>query len=187
MSHELIAKRYERDPDGTLIIDIAIDSVNDLYNEFDKKAVFRKRELDQDFVDYLIECVTEIKEHNYFIKISLPAPLEDECKGRIKTSICNYFVYLKEVEVLAFKKEVRKTLLLFLFGICLITLSIFGPLERLAEQAVWLKVLQEGIVIAAWVTLWQVFAALIFEWQPLWQQINLYRRISSSHVEVVTR
>lgn len=188
MSKEIIEKRYERAADGRIIIDIAIDALSDLYNEFDKRAKFRKRELDQDFVDYLIECVEEIGEHDYLIRISLPQNLPAENIDRITTSIRNYFIYLKEVEVLFFRKDVRKTGLLFLFGIFLITLSLFGPVVRLAEGgAPWLKVLQEGVVIAAWVSMWEVFATVIFEWNPHRQKIQLYQRISDSDVEVVCR
>ncbi|MGV1100596.1 hypothetical protein ACUUL3_14465 [Thiovibrio sp. JS02] len=184
MNGEVIATRYETAPDGRVIIDIAIDSLNDLYNAFDKKAGFRRRELDQDFVEYLIESVQELEEHPFLIRISCGQPAEGGLDERVRDSIANYFIYLREVERRALAKNRKKTISLFFLGTVLLGGSVFFPLENLfVSRGLFTKILQEGIGIAAWVSLWEFFANLIFEWQPYRQKIKLYEKISKAEVQ----
>lgn len=71
MTTELLKNRYEFTRDGRAIIDISVESISDLFNSFDKKATFTKRELDQDFVEYVIDCVKEIGEVDFVIRITI--------------------------------------------------------------------------------------------------------------------
>lgn len=188
MNTGLIENRYEKSADGRLVIDIAVDSIGALYNDFDKQARFRKRELDQDFVDYLIECVEEIKGNDYMIRVSMPEQLPQQGIDRIRSSIRNFFLYLTALERIDFRRDLKKTCLLFLFGILLIFLSLFGPFQEQAESGpTWIQVLHEGTVIAAWVSMWEGITTMIFDWQPHYHKIRLYRGISESEVEVLRR
>jgi hypothetical protein len=50
-----IISRYERTEKNEVIIDASVRTVEDLYNNFDRTAPYLKKDLDQDFVDYIIE------------------------------------------------------------------------------------------------------------------------------------
>ena len=54
MQKDILHDRYDFTEDDKAIIDITLESLSDLFNSFDRKTSFYKRELDQDFEDYLI-------------------------------------------------------------------------------------------------------------------------------------
>jgi len=184
MSREIIAKRYKTAADGRVIIDIAVENLTDLYNTFDKRAGFRRRELEGEFVEYLIDSVKEIEGRLFMIKISCDNPANCEMDERVRTSIRNYFLYLKEVEKVSFRKNIKKTVFFSFLGLFLLGSSVFFPLENLLPSGGrFTQILQEGLVIAAWVLLWEFFANIIFEWHPLYQKIKLCEKISRAEVQ----
>jgi hypothetical protein len=179
---KLIEKRYEYTPGGRIIIDVTVDNIFEIYNNFDKKASFSKKELDQDFVDYIVESAGEIKDNRFLIRISPEQPVQDADRERVIQSVKNYFRYLKEVEVLKFTRNIKKILFLLLLGITLIGISISGWINKLITSHPSLRILEEGIIIAAWVSLWQVFALIFIEWHPYVQKIKLYNKLLRSEV-----
>jgi len=48
-----IISRYERTENKEVIIDVSIRAVEDLYNNFDRTAPYLKKDLEQEFVDYV--------------------------------------------------------------------------------------------------------------------------------------
>ena len=63
-----ILERYSRTADNKVIIDIAAGKVEDIYNYLDKHAPYRKKDLDQDLVEYLIDSVSEIGKEDFVIQ-----------------------------------------------------------------------------------------------------------------------
>lgn len=55
-----ILERYDKTDDGKYIVSIKADSYKALFNEYDFSSSFWKRDLREDFVAYLIDCVDEI-------------------------------------------------------------------------------------------------------------------------------
>ncbi len=174
--------RYERAETGEIIIDVSVGSIEDLYSYFDKAATYHKKDLDQDFVDYLIDCVKEIKKHEFLIRINLHKHESNDRMERVRRSITNYFTYLMEVERQKLTKLINKSTMYFFLGIALITLSFAFKGSPEEDAGVALDILKEGITIAAWVSMWQAFANIIFEWNPHSQNMKIYRRIISATV-----
>ena len=183
---KLIEKRYEYTPDGAIIIDITVSNIYEIYNNFDKKASFSRKELDQEFIDYIVESAGEIKNHRLLIRILPEKPVQNADKERIIKSIKNYLLYLKEVELLNIKKNIKKILFLLCLGILLISISFSGWFNDLMSIYPSLKILHEGIIIAAWVSLWQVFALVFFEWYPYFHKIKLYKKLYQSDIVIET-
>lgn len=69
-----VLSRHERDPNQTILIDVAAGSVGDLNNDFDRSAPYIRRDLDQDLVDYLIECARELENEPNAIPFTLTNP-----------------------------------------------------------------------------------------------------------------
>ncbi len=57
-----VMSRHEFTEDDLVIIDASAHTVEDLYNNFERTYDYIKKDLDQDFVDYLICCVREIQQ-----------------------------------------------------------------------------------------------------------------------------
>ena len=68
----------------------------------------------------------------------------------------------------------------------LIILNVKLPLSEFFQKGMIGSVLSEGLIIAAWVSLWEVFANIIMKWLPFQQRIGIFTRISNTPVLVVS-
>lgn len=177
-----ILDRYLRMDDDKVIIDITADKIEYLYNDFDKHTPYIKKELDQDLVDYLVDCVREIGNEAFLIKFGLTQSVDNDLQSRVQTSIHNYFLYLKELEIREMKQMLRTVLILLLAGIAILTLSIWYNEHFTAQGSVINKVFSEGLTVAAWIALWESLATFLINWAPHQRRIRLFIRIAGAEV-----
>ena len=177
-----ILERYERHTDNRILIDIAADRMDDLYNHYDKQANFLKKDLDEAFAQYLAESVREIGSEPFVIRISLKQPPESEVAAKLTQSIRNYFHYMKELEIRKLNEKIRTSLILFMIGIVVLTLSILTGQHNETDGSVIIDLLAEGLMVAAWVSLWESLATFLIHWAPLKRSIKLYESIAESEV-----
>lgn len=180
-----VLDRYERGADGSILIDVAADRVEDLYSDFDRSAPYIRRDLDQDLVDYLIDCARELESEPFTISFTLASPPDEAGLSRIRGSVNNFFLYLVEVEQLKVRQMVRRSLVLFCIGVAILFISVWANRWLGPDRTVVAHVFAEGLIVAAWVALWESLATFVIEWFPRLRNIKLYRRLSA--VEPVFR
>jgi len=179
---EDIFSRYEPHSSRRLAIDVSVGKIEELFEDFDSAASYVKKDLDQDFVDYLIESVKELGGYDFVIRINLPMHVQEKHRKRVRKSIRSYVRYLELLERRKLRKMLWKSFLLFSLGMLLLTLSMtlkgnmgnMGPMMK--------ELLTEGLTVAAWVSLWSAFGGLIFELAGIVNDIRTYRRIASREV-----
>ncbi len=177
-----IVDRYSRSSDNKIVIDIAAGKVEDLYNDFDKHAPYVKKELDQDIVDYLIDSVSEIRKEDFVIHFRFTTPAHRDLTSRVETSIKNYFLYLKELEIRELKRMTRTSLILFILGTVILFLSVWIH-QKIADYGnIIVHVFAEGLTVAAWVALWNAIATFLIHWTPHHRKIKMYERISKATI-----
>lgn len=179
-----ILDRYSRTPDNKLMIDIAAGKIEDLYNDLDQYAPYVKKELDPDLVEYLIDSVNEIGKEDFVIhfRFMTPTPSDSKQAARVKTSIHNYFLYLKELEFRELARMTRTSLILFFIGVVVLSLSVWVN-QKIADNDTVIKhVFAEGLNVAAWVSLWNAIATFLINWAPRRQQIKMYDRIATATI-----
>ncbi|MDH5297487.1 MAG: hypothetical protein OEV91_00525 [Desulfobulbaceae bacterium] len=179
---QTIIGRYERESDGRLIIDVTVERLEELYDRFDSAASYIKKDLNEDFVDYLIECVKEIKQYDFLIRINLSRPESAEKFQRVQGSIGHYFKYLQESERREIRKHLSRSCYFLGFGVFLIfiSLSLSGQYGTMSNILTDMSI--EGVTIVAWVSMWEAVSNLTFEWIPHLQRLKLYERIIASEV-----
>ncbi len=177
-----ILDRYERTADEKLIISIATDRVEDLYNNFDKHTPYVKKELDQNLTEYLIDSVSEIGGDDFVIQFTLPVRPDEDMMSRVRKSIQNYFIYLKELESRKMARMTRTSFILFVIGVVILFMSVWINERFVLEQTVIVKVFAEGLNVAAWVSLWNAIATFLINWQPHRHQIKMYDNVSRASV-----
>jgi hypothetical protein len=177
-----IFSRYESLSDQRLAIDVSVGRIEELFECFDSAASYVKKDLDQDFVDYLIESVREIGKYDFVIRINLPEQVQERYHKRVRESITSYFRYLELVERNKVRKMLWKSFLLICLGMFLlaITMTLKGNVAQV--NGVMQELMIEGLTVAAWVSLWTAFASLIFELAGFIGNIRLYRRLASREV-----
>lgn len=177
-----ILERYCRTNDKKIIIDIAAEKVENLYNDFDKHTPYSKKELDQELVEYLINSVQEIGKENFVIQFSLKTQADINLMARVRTSIQNYFLYLKELELRELARMTRTSLILLFIGVAILFLSVWFNEKITDNETVIAHVFAEGLTVAAWVSLWEALANFLINWPPHHQQIKMHDRIADAEV-----
>ncbi|MBU4119534.1 MAG: hypothetical protein KJ555_12315 [Proteobacteria bacterium] len=170
--------RYERAPDGSILIDVAAEKAEDLYSDFDRYAPYNRRDLDQNLVDYLIDCARELGREPFTISFALSNPPDDARVSRIRHSVNNFFLYLAEVERQKINQMVRRSLVLFCIGVSILFVAVWVNQLLGEERTVVANVFAEGLTVAAWVSLWEALAIFLIEWFPRLRNISLYRRLA---------
>ena len=177
-----ILERYTRTPDNKLIIDIATSRIEDLYNNFDKHSPYVKRELDQDLVEYLINTINEIGNEEFIIQFRINSLTDPNATSRVKASVQNYFLYLKELELRELTRMARTSVILFSIGIIILIVSVWVKQNLNMFGDMLNHVFAEGLTVAAWVSLWNALATFLISWAPHRRNINIYERISKSNI-----
>ena len=177
-----ISSRYEPHSPRRLAIDVSVGKVEELFEDFDSAASYVKKDLDQDFVEYLIECVREIGGYDFVIRIHLPVLVQEKHRKRVRKSIKSYFMYLEILERNKLKKMFWRSFLLFLMGMFLLAVSMTLKENASNFSGVMQELMTEGLTVAAWVSLWSAFGGLIFELARIIANIRIFRRIAGREV-----
>jgi len=177
-----ILSRYARAEDGSVIIDVYTDRPEYLYNDFDRKAPYTKKDLDPDFVDYLIGCAKEVGKNSFLIRMNLPSVPDEEVASRVRNSIASYFSYLISAEEDDMRKALRTSVIFLLTGLGLLILSVWAHQRFLAPESLAGRVMSEGITVASWVSLWEALANFLIQWPPHNREMNLYKRLAAAPV-----
>ena len=182
MKKKTIISRYELTEKNEIIIDASVRVVEDLYNNFDRTADYLKKDLDQEFVDYVTDCVREIGKRAFVIRISLSRMPDNTIMDRVRRSVRTFFLYLQETERRQLRAMLRRSLVLFAIGLALLVLAIAATRRFSSCEGVLAEVFAQGLTVAAWVSLWEAIANLFIEWYPQRQDIKRYGRVTNALV-----
>ncbi|MBA3025244.1 MAG: hypothetical protein FP820_02405 [Sulfurimonas sp.] len=178
-----ILERYEHTEDGEIIVGVSAQKVEDLYNDFDKRSHFLKKDLNEDLVDYLADSVSEIGDEKFVIQFNLETHAHNEDLSRVKNSIQNFFLYMQKLETKKMQGMIRTSLILLFIGLIVATLSILINKSELVSNSVTWAVIAEGLTVAAWVSLWEALATFLIKWMPYKRKISLYNKIQNAKIE----
>ncbi len=177
-----IVERYERNGNGEIIITVSAHKIEDLYDNFDRKSHFLKKDLNHDLVEYIIDSVSEIDSELFIIEFSLEQQSNDEAMSRVRNSVKNFFLYMKELELKNMNDMIRTSIILLFTGLAIAGMSVLMNESELAKNSIIGGVIAEGLTVAAWVSLWESLATFLIKWAPYRKKINLYQKISDSKV-----
>lgn len=183
---DILHDRYDFTSDDKAIIDISLDALSDLFNSFDKKTSFYKRELDQDFEDYLVASVKELDGHPFIIRINIENNYDKTSDEPVSKAIKNHFRFLYWREKKNIGRVIWKFLFLTFLGVALMIFyyEIISFIKDFNVIPTYSKIIIEGINIAGWVALWEAFSCLIFGFAPINKNRNIYKGISKADISI---
>ena len=183
MKNEVLAL-YERKADGTYIIDISAGNLDELYSHLDRSAIYTKRDLNQNLVEYLTDCAKDLGSLPYLIRLSIEKVPDDSGVARIQHSFNKYFSYLAEKERQKIRVMIHKSSILLTAGVAILFVSVWFNQWLGVERSVVANVFAQGLTIAAWISLWESLATLLLEWLPYRKEMVLYRRLAITPLEI---
>lgn len=177
-----ILNRYERDEAGNSIIDVTANRLEDLYNNFDKSAPYIRRDLDGDLADYLIECARELGRKSFTIRFTLDKLPEGRKLSRIRRSLKSYFLYRTEIEARRLRVMLRRSVILFVAGLAVLAAIAWLDKVVIPGQSILGNVFGEGLMVVAWIALWEALATFLVEWFPHRRNVLLFRALARSQL-----
>ncbi len=179
--------RYRRVNDA-VVIEIAVKNSRQIFNASDP-APFRERDLDDDFVTYV---VSSIQEFPVQAKMTLEIFMTDEMDSSIDRTVVReairaYFEYESKLARSNLRKRLRMARFFFFMGfatlfICLSIARFITSLELNSEIG---DIVREGFVIIGWVAMWRPIEVLLYDWWPIREQRKIYDKIAALEVDIV--
>ncbi len=180
--------RYKHE-NNNIIVEVGIKNLRQLFNERDP-APFRERDLDPQFVIYLVSAVEEFPLRTKMKIRILTAENEDlssENSHAIQDAISAYFKYESTLAKSKLRKRHRTARYFSLIG--LITLIVCLSLAQLIDSVKLVpritNIASVSLMIIGWVAMWHPIEALLYDWVPIREQRQYFDKIASLGVEVV--
>ncbi len=188
MSTEIDTHRYKKEND-TVIIEVGIKNSRQLFNEKDP-APFRERDLDAQFVTYIVSAVEEFPVRTKMkvrVRTAEHNDLTRENISIIRDAIKNFFNYEAELAKANLRKSHRAARFFFMVGIItlIICLSVAQFVSSIKSEPVIAEILSVGFVIIGWVAMWHPIEALLYDWWPIREKRMYFDKIAGLNIDVV--
>jgi hypothetical protein len=186
-SNEQPQKTRYRQENNYYCVDITLTNILQLFDRIDPSP-FREKDLDDDFVKYLSNCMHEL---HYADNVKLVIKMQEHIpqyynKRDIEDAIHNYFSF----EIENSRHEIKKlfqqgrwalgTGIIFLI---LCHIAVFLLSENFS--GVIMNAIKEGITVMGWVALWWPTNIFLYEWLPFYNRIKLFERLKKIKVEII--
>jgi hypothetical protein len=170
----------------SILIEMKLNSVSQLFNSLDPSP-FHEKDLDDDAEEYIVSAAREFSlKTPLTVAIHLPGDAAtSETESSVATAVHHYFEY----RALAADRELRLRLrhgraslgigLLFLFA-CISARQLVGNLGH----GTFAEILQEGLLISGWVAMWRPIQIFLYDWWPVRNLRELYRKLAHVRIEV---
>lgn len=167
-------------------IQLNLRDINQLFNTIDPSP-FQERDLDQDAEDFILSWAREFPIHEpidlilYLKKL----PESHNAKHMVEEAVHHYFAYRTRLNQLEFKrlmKQGRQSLVVgFTFlGLCLLITEVLMANEHSFVP----EFIQEGLTIAGWVAMWRPMEIYLYDWWPLRQRGQVFKKLSQMPIEI---
>lgn len=174
-------------PTAPTAIEIKVDEVSQLFNTLDPFP-FRERDLDKDAEDFIVGWARELhRRADLRIVIHVPEPEARKANvSQVTEALQRYFDYRAGALALELKELFRVGRLSLLIGLFVLALCLLlsQAVESLPVAGQIHRYLEEGLIILGWVANWKPIEVFLYEWWPLAQRRNLYRRLGKATVSV---
>lgn len=177
--------RYKHE-EGKRWIEVRIKSPLQLFDVRDP-APFRDRDLDDDFVEYVVSSAQELSQSTALKVVIYIEEKEsnDLTKAAIHEAIHSYLTYQIELQRSGLKRFIKRAQFFFLIGILILGVCLFTAQKIGAPPTAGiLGILREGLVIFGWVSIWKPIELILFDWYPLFENLQLYKKLVMTEFDI---
>jgi hypothetical protein len=177
----------EQSQTGADAIEIRIESIAQLFHSLDPSP-FHEKDLDKDAEEFIVSWARELPS-DIPIKIVVHLPGKQlalpEAKN-IGPAITRFFSYRAQMIGLELKELFRIGRRSLAIGAAVLVISIFASQSVAAnlQPRPLGKVIEESLLIFAWVANWRPIEIFLYEWWPIARRRGLYRRLAAAKVEL---
>ena len=183
---EVKKKHRYKHAEGKRWIEVRIKNSQQLFDARDP-APFRERDLDDDFVEYILSAVREFSISNPLKLVIYVEENEtkDLPKDSIREAIRSYFSYRIDLQRGDLKTFMKRAQFFLLIGM-LVLVSCIGVAQSLTVPSPpgAIGILREGIVIFGWVSIWKPIELILFDWYPLFERLRFYKKLLGTEIDI---
>ena len=177
-----ILERYERTADGKVVLVLALDEVDAVYNPFALRDPRQVRNLHPKLADYVVECVRELGTEPFALMLWLPEQVSDAAQQEVRSSIHDYFDYLQHLGLQKWRRQVWRSAALLLFGVSLLVLLTSYANFGWSGTSFLLDLSAQGLTVAAWLAVWEASAAWLLRRVTLGEDWRVFKRLALADV-----
>jgi len=171
----------------TNTIEIRLSSIEQLFQTLDPSP-FREKDLDNDVEDFIVSWARELRADLPFrIVVHLPEKQLTRPEAReIGPAITGFFRYSAQQVGLELKELFRVGRRSLAIGIAVLVTAIIASqmVAHKFEPRPLGKVLEESLIIFAWVANWRPTEIFLYEWWPIARRRRLYQRLAAAKIEL---
>jgi hypothetical protein len=175
-------RHHGRRAAGTATVSVHVRQLAQLFNSLDPSP-FWDRDLDRSAADF-IEDEFRDKQSAELWHLHVFVHEGDTSASDLQTAVESYYGRLANSARLALREHLWMGQLALLGGVAIFLLSmgirgvLSGTLGHLPP------ILDEGLIILAWLALWRPAEALIYGWVPFYRNRRLFERLAGMRVSV---
>ncbi len=168
-------------------IEIRVGKLAQLFHGLDPFP-FREKELDKDAEEFIVSWARELPRDRPF-KIVVHMPEEQLALPEaqdVRPAIEQFFAYRAQVMTLELKELFRIGRRSLAIGFTVLLLSVLASqaVAPKIKPAPLGKVIEESLLIFAWVANWRPIEIFLYDWWPIVRRRDLYRRLAEAEVEL---
>ena len=187
-SSDEAARSADVPPPAVATLDLHLHESRQLFNMMDP-APFRERDLDPAAEAYIVDWGREAPQRG---PLALVVHLSPEratpaTASILRDALHSYFVDRAAATRRDLKRLFRDGRISLAIGIAFVALAfVTGQvLVTVFTRESYATILQDSIVIGAWVALWRPIEIFFYDWWPILREARLYDRLGAMDVRVV--
>lgn len=183
VAHPLEAFRREGE---TILIEISLRQVAQLYNSFDPSP-FHEKDLDDEADRYIFTAARELgADKPMKLAIYLPPEAVDSPAARaIEQSIRSHFLYRLQTARRDLRHELGRGRKSLLIGLAFLAACMAGREVALGfVPSAIQRILSEGLLIIGWVAMWGPLEVFLYGWWPIVGTCRILERLAVLDVEI---
>ena len=170
------------------VLEIYLADIRRLFNSMDP-APFHERDLDPNAADYILEWAEELPRKGplaLVVKLGKPLGVEDNATA-VEQWVRDHF----QRRAAATRRHLRDMLKMGRYSL-LAALLFLGPVIVIAESVAqmleterYAALIENSLVIGAWVALWRPLEIFLYDWWPVRAEARLFDRLGLMDVSTV--
>ncbi len=166
-------------------VSIHVRHLSQMFNSLDPSP-FWDRDLDHEAATFIEEEFSEKRSARVW-HLHVHASEGSELGPDLQVAVQRYYERLAASTRRRLREQLRLAQLALLGGVAIFLLSM--TLQRSLSRALHgdaPRILDEGLIILAWLALWRPAESLVYEWVPLYRHRRLYERLAAIRVSVMS-
>lgn len=177
--------RYKH-AEGKHWIEVRVKNTLQLFDARDP-APFRERDLDDDFVEYI---VTSAKEFPLATPLRIVIYIQegetkDLTQDAIREAIRSFLAYRIDVQRGGLKRFAKRAQWSLLIGLTMLAVCL-GIAQSLTVPTPpgAMGIVRDGIVIFGWVSIWKPIELVLFDWYPQFEHLRFYKKLLETEIDI---